>query len=328
MDLVSIARNPVPTGAISGYFTAKDGTQIRYAHWRPTGVHKYGTICLYTGRGEFIEKYYEVIADLRRRGFAVAIMDWRGQGGSSRALRNKHKGYVERFEHYCDDVEIFMRTIVLPDCPPPYFALAHSMGGHIMLKIARKPNCWYQRMVLVAPMISLAQEGIPVSQTRAVTFTKFLSAIGMGKFFAPGTDREPMERADFKDNVLTSDQARFERNAAIIEHAPELGLGGATIGWVHAALKSMRELAQRDYPESVKVPILIVAAGNDTVVSTRAIEDFTSRLKAGSHVVIPGARHEILQERDELRRQFWAAFDAYILPEGVYVEPDAPDEPE
>jgi lysophospholipase len=28
--------------------------------------------------------------------------------------------------------------------------------------------------------------------------------------------------------------------------------------------------------------------------------------------VIPGARHEILMERDAIRAQFWAAFDAFI----------------
>ena len=35
-----------------------------------------------------IEKYFEVVGELRRRGFAVAVLDWRGQGGSSRLLRN------------------------------------------------------------------------------------------------------------------------------------------------------------------------------------------------------------------------------------------------
>ena len=29
-------------------------------------------------------------------------------------------------------------------------------------------------------------------------------------------------------------------------------------------------------------------------------------------IVIPGARHEILMEREAIREQFWAAFDAFI----------------
>jgi len=64
--------------------------------------------------------------------------------------------------------------------------------------------------------------------------------------------------------------------------------------------------------DSIKVPVLIIASGNDRIVSTPAIEDFASRIKNCTRIVLAGAKHEILQERDQLREQFWAAFDAYI----------------
>ena len=63
---------------------------------------------------------------------------------------------------------------------------------------------------------------------------------------------------------------------------------------------------------AVQAPILFLVAGEDRIASSRAIEDFAERLKLAKHVVIPHARHEIMQERDELRQQFWAAFDAYV----------------
>ena len=47
-------------------------------------------------------------------------------------------------------------------------------------------------------------------------------------------------------------------------------------------------------------------------VSTAAIEEFAYHLRAGSHLVIAGSKHEILQEQDRYRQQFWAAFDAFI----------------
>ena len=81
------------------------------------------------GRAEFIEKYFETVRDLRARGFAVATFDWRGQGLSDRALADRHKGYVRNFSEYATDLEAFMEQVVLPDCPPPIFALGHSMGG-------------------------------------------------------------------------------------------------------------------------------------------------------------------------------------------------------
>jgi lysophospholipase len=53
-------------------------------------------------------------------------------------------------------------------------------------------------------------------------------------------------------------------------------------------------------------------ATQDTIVSPRAIEALALELRAGSQVMIPGARHEILMERDAFREQFWAAFDTFV----------------
>ena len=62
----------------------------------------------------------------------------------------------------------------------------------------------------------------------------------------------------------------------------------------------------------IRLPTLIVAAGADPVCATPATERFAARLKAGHAIVLPAARHEILMERDAIREQFWAAFDAFI----------------
>ncbi len=51
----------------------------------------------------------------------------------------------------------------------------------------------------------------------------------------------------------------------------------------------------------IRQPILMLAASNDTVVSTPAIEEFAYHLRAGSHLVIAGSKHEILQEQDRYR---------------------------
>jgi Lysophospholipase len=40
------------------------------------------------------------VRDLRDRGFAVAMIDWRGQGHSSRRLRDPRKGYVRDFSDF------------------------------------------------------------------------------------------------------------------------------------------------------------------------------------------------------------------------------------
>ena len=110
---------------------------------------------LLQGRAEYIEKYFETVRDLQSRGFAVATFDWRGQGLSDRALEDPHKGHIRNFSEYATDLRAVMEQVVLPDCPPPVFALGHSRGGAIAIRACHDGNRWFDRVVLSAPMIGL-----------------------------------------------------------------------------------------------------------------------------------------------------------------------------
>ncbi len=312
MDLISLAKNPVPGGAVVGVLKSYDGKPLRFARWSATRGSRRGTIVLVHGRGEYIEKYFEVISDLRRRGFAVATLDWRGQGGSARLLANPHKGHIWDFAEFDKDLTRFMKEIVLPDCPPPFVALGHSMGGAILLRNAGQRGSWFDRMVLAAPMIAIdnRKAGYPGWVVRSYAEAGCL--VGLGSAFVPGGSDLAAERQPFEDNELTSDRERFQRNKSVLEVAPNLGLGSATVGWLRAAYRAMARLREPGYAYRVEVPMLLLAAGNDRIVSTRAIEEFGVRLKVGTHILLPGSRHEILQESDAIRQRFWAAFDAYL----------------
>ena len=308
MTLVSIPANPVPDNVVSGTIRTPDGAELRFARWAPPAGRR-GTVCVFTGRGEQIEKYFVTVRDLRDRGFAVAMIDWRGQGHSSRRLRNPRKGYVRDFSDFEVDVETFVQQVVLPDCPPPHFALAHSMGGAVMLRIAYAGKRWFDRIVLSAPMIDLPGRlnTLPVR-----VFLKFLRLVGQGGRYVPGGSDQLTGTDSFVNNPLTSDSVRYARNAAILEEDPTLGIASPTVAWADTAFRAMQTFKARDYPSRIRQPILMLAASNDAVVSTSAIEEFAYHLRAGSHLVIAGAKHEILQEQDRYRAQFWAAFDAFV----------------
>ncbi|MDX2158399.1 MAG: alpha/beta hydrolase [Hyphomicrobiaceae bacterium] len=310
--LASLARNPVPSGAIVGYFAGKDGVRLRYARWDATRGPRRGTACVFPGRGEPIEKYFETIADLRRRGFAVAIHDWRGQGGSQRILPNPRKGHIATFADYDADVFRFMKDVVLPDCPPPFIALGHSMGGNILLRQATVPGLWFDRLVLSAPMLDIARDRLPVPNRLARNIAAIAGLGPLSRAYVPGGSDRPLELCDFEGNPFTSDRERFERTRQLVEQRPELALGSPTIGWLRAAWRSCSRLMAPEFAQSVRIPMLLVAAGQDRIVSSSAIESFASRLKIGARVALAGSSHELLQERDEIRQRFWAAFDAYL----------------
>jgi lysophospholipase len=308
MKLVSIPANPVPDGAVTAMLKTPDGVSLRFARWSPPPGRK-GTVCIFPGRTEFIEKYFEVVRDLRARGFAVAVLDWRGQGLSERALSDPRKSHVHDFSEYETDLVTFTKEIVLPDCPPPLFALGHSMGGTVLIRAAARGHRWFDRIVLSAPMIGLERTH---RLRMAPSVMRFMRMFGMGSAYVPGGDGTVLDSQPFVGNLMTSDPVRFARTAAVIEAEPTLGMGSPTIAWAHAAFRAMADFANPAYPSRIRQPILIAAAGRDQLVSAPAIEDFAIHLRAGSHLMIAGAQHELLMEREHYRGQFWAAFDAFV----------------
>jgi lysophospholipase len=168
---------------------------------------------------------------------------------------------------------------------------------------------WFDRLVLCAPMIKLTN--IPLLAV-APALARTMRMAGLGGAFIPGVGPACSACNPFLDNPVTSDPIRYARTAAIVEAEPALALGAPTIAWADSAFRIMAEFANPAVPAKLRQPMLIIACGRDYLVSTAAIEDFGSRLRVGSHLVVPGSRHEVMMELDAYRGQFWAAFDAFI----------------
>jgi len=314
MTLVDLPQNPMPEHAEAGQMSARDGLSIRYALFPATARPLKGTVVLLTGRNECIEKYFETIGDLTARGFGVATMDWRGQGGSGRMLKDPQRGYVKSFMQYVGDLEQFMVEVVLPDCRGPFYVLAHSMGSLVSLLAAPRLFNQVRRMVLIAPLVELV--GQPVSSTWLRRLSSIAYLLGLGSRYVSSGPRPP-GGPPFAGNKLTSDLARYTRNGSIYDAAPQLSLGGPTIAWIRAALRACDKILDQDFVSRISIPTLIVAAGADEVVSTPALEALARRMRAASLVTIDGAQHEIAQERDIYREQLLAAFDAFVPGEGA-----------
>lgn len=299
---------PVPGHGKAWFATTRDGARLRFARWRPTVRPARGTVVLVQGRAEFIERYSETIADLRRRGFHVLAFDWRGQGGSQRFVRRDRKGHVGWLRHYESDLALAMAQM-RETMPAPYFVLAHSMGAALCLDAARHDALPVSRMVVLAPMLGLTMIERPDAANRLASLLFWL---GFGKAFIPGGGETAIATKPFEGNRLTGDAIRYARNSALSAAARHLSIGDPTIAWVHTAFRLMARLNAPSAAREVRVPTLVIAAGRDPVVSTPAIERFAARLKTGPALVLPTARHEILMESDAIRAQFWAAFDAFV----------------
>lgn len=310
--------NPMPAEPELMSVTTSDGISLRVACWKPEAGEVKGTVCILQGRAEFIEKYFEVVGELLGRGFAVVAFDWRGQGLSGRQVSNPRKGHVRRFADFRRDLEAIRDQVLLPRMPEPHFALAHSMGGAVALSAAYEGWLPFRRLVTTTPMLALCI----VKRPRLVALlVRVMRILGFGKAFVPGGGETSICTLPFKGNRLTGDPVRYTRNANAATAIGAGAIGAPTVAWLDAAFRFMRRFTDPRYALKIRLPTLIVAAGADPVCATPATERFAARLKAGHAIVIPGARHEILMERDAIREQFWAAFDAFIPGSP---DPDAP----
>jgi lysophospholipase len=92
---------------------------------------------------------------------------------------------------------------------------------------------------------------------------------------------------------------------------PELALGGVTYGWLGASLRSIALTRRPGFVEAITTPVLVCQAGNERIVCNRSIATLTRRLPHGRLLAFPEARHELLQEREPIRRRFLDAFSAF-----------------
>lgn len=298
-------------GLQTRYICGRDSDRLRTATFDAApGTPRRGVCVLLNGQTEFIEKYEEVIGELAARGFAVATLDWRGQGGSRRALPNRLKAHIDDFREYDEDLAAFMGEVVRPMSERPPIALAHSMGGHILLRALHAQPDQCSAAVFSAPMIGVQTRGYHPSIARAVSYAHHIAG-RRAEWVWGMAARDPLKMS-FADQLVTSDMQRFERAQDFLKRHPDIRLAGPSWGWLEAAYRSMKEVTASGYAEAITTPVLICGAGKDQIVDTKATEAFAKRLPNGRYLELKGAEHEILMERDEIRARFWDAFDEFV----------------
>lgn len=293
-----------------GYLTTPDGVSIRYGVW-PAPGRASGSAVVLSGRFEFMEKYKGVIRRLNRRALNVYSFDWRGQGLSTRPLPNRHKGHVASYEDYIADLTVFMDRVVAPEAPGPRMLLTHSMGGHIALRWLHRRPQGADELVLVSPMIDIRTAPFPKWLVRPLC--RLARRSGFAGAYVPGAGDYVLEEERFPGNRLTSDPEGFLRSKREIVRNPGLALGGVTWGWLGAAFDSIDRLNQPGYVFNIPIPVLMVGAEKETVVSVPAQRRICRQLPDCCFLEIPGARHEILMETDPVKDGFWRAFDRFLI---------------
>lgn len=270
-------------------------TRLRAAVWAPAiwSGEPRGSILLLTGRTEYIEKYFRVIARLTAMGFWVATLDWRGQGLSRRRIGAI--GHVEDFAEYQEDLAAFLSWGPVRDLPGRRALLAHSMGGAIGLRGLVDGRLVVDAAMFSAPFWGLGGGDLLGAIARGLSFGAV--ALGFGRRGMPGAGDSKggtyVLAAEFEENVLTSDPEHWGWLRRQAEARPEITTGAPSFQFLSAALAELRALAEAPAPA---IPTLLMLGDGEKVVSPEAVKAWGRRAPDATLTMIPGAKHEALME--------------------------------
>lgn len=275
---------------------ADDGVRLRMGFWPGSAGH----VLILPGRTEWIEKFGLVVADLARAGWGALVIDWRGQGLSERLADDPLLGHVRDFADYQLDLAAAIEAAEELGCAPMPM-LGHSMGGCIALRAL--VDGWQPPAVAMsAPMLGLPQNA--ALRAGVAAMARLSRPLGRDTEYVPGTGPDfGLRGLPFDLNDLTRDAVQFARMQAQLVAEPRLGLGGPSLRWTGAALAEMAALRRLPSPD---VPALIGIAGNERVVSNDAIRERLAGWPTAEAAEYPGAEHELMMERPEVRGDFIA----------------------
>ena len=278
-----------PEGGCAHWVTASDGLKIRVAHW-PREDAK-GTVLIFPGRTEYIEKYGDAAREFGDRGYAAAAIDWRGQGLADRMADDRRMGHVDKFTDYQKDVAATMAHVRALGLPEPYYLVAHSMGGCIGLR-ALMEDLPVKAAAFSAPMWGITMA--PVVRPGAWVISSVAGALGKDAVFAPGQPAETyVLREDFDINTLTRDREMWDRLVVQMKTYPDLSLGGPSIRWLGEALREMLHLSSRPSPKTPTVTFLGTA---EAIVDPQRIKDRMAKWSNGTLHTLDKAEHEVMHE--------------------------------
>ncbi|NRN30164.1 lysophospholipase L2 [Photorhabdus heterorhabditis] len=284
-------------------FIGIDNVLIRYVRFCTT-TKNHRAVVILPGRSESYVKYPEVAFDFYHLGYDVFIIDHRGQGRSSRMLKDPQKGHVEKFNDYIDDVETFIEREILPRHYSHCYALAHSMGAAILGGFLLRHSQVFDAAALCAPMFGI---NLPMPRWLAT-------------FLVNRAEKYPDIRNNYAVltgkwrpfpyliNLLTHSQERYCRYLRYYVDNPELRIGGPTYHWMRESMRVGDMLIEK--AGKIETPLMVLKASEDKVINNQKLRAFCkSRQKKEILIqeqlplIIQGAHHEILFEKDKLRSQ-------------------------
>jgi lysophospholipase len=303
-------RRAIPATASVGDWRAGDGWRHRRFDWpAPSGMAR-GSILFQGGRGDIFEKYLDSFDHWRGLGWSITSFDWRGQGGSGRLGPDPRVGHASDFAPFVDDLTAFFDSWRAAT-RGPHVVIAHSMGGHLLMRALAERRIVPDAAVLIAPMLGLHSAPFPTGVAALVS--RLMTRIGAPTRAAWKSNERPGAREAQRQIFLTGDKDRYADELWWKAHQPDLALGPPSWAWLAAAYASTGALEAPGRLEGIATPMLILGADHDRLVDPAAIRRAATRLPHAELTMFGGeSAHEILRESDPVRQRALSLIDDFL----------------
>jgi lysophospholipase len=264
----------VPGFADVVFWTAADGARLALRRSRATG-HARGALILLHGFGDHSGRYAEVAAWLAERGVSVWALDQRGHGRSP-----GKRGHFSRFAQCVSDVAA-LRKLVAGEDAAPQLLLGHSFGGTVVLRYLETAPERLAGAIVSSPFLAVAM-AVPLWK-RALA--RLLLDLQPALPVPTGLD------------------------VAHLSTDPAVGQAARSDPLFHRVMtpRAYREVLQAQRAvlaegDRIGVPLLVLLAGDDRIVSRAVSEEFARALRGDVSVTVyQGFFHEILNEPQRAR---------------------------
>ena len=294
-----------PKAAKTSYKLTTDGIRVRTSFWAANDP--VGTVFVFPGRTDYIEKYGGLANFCLSNNLNVIAIDWRGQGLSERLLDDKNIGHIEDFKNYQNDVEVIINEAKDAGLVKPWIIFAHSMGGLIGLRTLHD-NPVFEKVVFTSPMWGIQMP--PILKSGASIIMSLISLIGKMETYAPTTSPETRILNDeYEFNKLTSDIRNFKLlRQQLIKH-PDLQIGGPSSAWVSAALDEIQFQIGKEPPIT---PALCFLGEKEEIIDNLAVREFCKNWDSCDLISIPDAKHDLLMEKKMILHSLFEKLEKFI----------------
>jgi len=237
----------------------RTGLDFHVEHYRATGDTRLALIAVH-GFSAHCGLYPHVGKRMAADGIAVTQFDCRGHGRS-----DGRRGHVDDFADYLDDLAMIIAWTRAQNPGVPWALMGHSLGGAIVALFTlderrrEKPS----RLVLAAPWLKLKMNVPAPKRLAANVVARIAPTFSMPNGLIPeDLSRSPIGVTKFHEDPL-------------IHHT-------ASAGWFMATLRAQAHV--RTHAQNLKVPTLMLLAGQDRIVANEANVTFAQR--AGDVVTV------------------------------------------